>query len=81
MMPTTVEAIYEHGVLRLRRPIGLAEGTCVDIVVIPREPAPTPGKRSPAQTAAEIAALPMQSSPDGFSGEDHDRVLYGESGT
>jgi hypothetical protein len=26
---------------------------------------------------SEIAAMPMESSPDGFSGEDHDQVLYG----
>jgi hypothetical protein len=25
---------------------------------------------------SEIAAMPMESSPDGFSGEDPDRVLY-----
>jgi hypothetical protein len=43
--------------------------------VMPRESGP--GKRTPAEIMAEIAAMPMESSPDGFSGEDHDRVLYG----
>ncbi len=26
---------------------------------------------------SDIAAMPMESSPDGFSGEDQDQVLYG----
>jgi predicted DNA-binding antitoxin AbrB/MazE fold protein len=37
-MTTTVEAIYEQGVLRLIQPLSLAEGTRVDIIVMTREP-------------------------------------------
>jgi len=29
----------------------------------------------PAEIISEIAAMPMESSPDGFSGEDHGQVL------
>jgi hypothetical protein len=32
---------------------------------------------SPAEILAEIAALPMENS-EGFSGRDHDQILYGE---
>jgi predicted DNA-binding antitoxin AbrB/MazE fold protein len=83
-MTTTVEAIYEQGILRLLRPIDLADGTRVEVVVTPCDLAPEDQpprrKRTPAKVAAEIAALSMQSSPEGFSGEDHDRILYGEKG-
>jgi predicted DNA-binding antitoxin AbrB/MazE fold protein len=80
---TTIEAVYEQGVFRLSRPIDLADGTRVDLIVIASHPAellpgePVPGKKTPAEIMAEIAAMPMESSPDGFSGEDHDRILYG----
>jgi len=37
MPNTTIEAVYEHGVLCLSRPIDLAEGTRVDVIVIPQE--------------------------------------------
>ena len=84
-MSTTIEAIYEQGVLRLSRPIDLADGTRVDVIVIASHTTLTPvmpgesgpGKRTPAEIMSEIAAMPMESSPDGFSGEDHDRILYG----
>jgi predicted DNA-binding antitoxin AbrB/MazE fold protein len=84
-MSTTIEAVYERGVLRLSRPIDLADGTRVEVVVIaphlalapvgPSEPGPK--KKTPAEILAEIAAMPMESSLEGFSGEDHDQVLYG----
>jgi predicted DNA-binding antitoxin AbrB/MazE fold protein len=80
-MSTTIEAVYERGVLRPSRPIDLAEGTRVEVIVIARRPAgasgPAPGKRTPAEILAEVAAMPMESSPEGFSGEDHDEILYG----
>jgi len=84
-MSTMIEAVYEQGVLRLSRPIDLADGTRVDVIVIASHPAftpvmpgePGPGKRTPAEIMSEIAAMPMESSREGFSGEDHDRVLYG----
>ena len=75
-MPTTpIEAVYEHGVLRPTRPIDLAEGTRVEIIVIPESSTQGPARSTPAQVAARIAAMPVQSSPEGFSGEDHDAIL------
>lgn len=84
-MSTLIEAVYEQGVLRLSRPIDLADGTRVDIIVIASHPAlPTelldetgPWNKAAAEILSAIASMPMESSPDGFSGEDHDRVLYG----
>jgi predicted DNA-binding antitoxin AbrB/MazE fold protein len=82
-MSTIVEAIYEKGVLRLSRPIDLAEGTPVEVIVMPRSPQPTPepGKRTPAEILAEIAAMAVESTDTGgFSGRDHDKILYGDQG-
>jgi predicted DNA-binding antitoxin AbrB/MazE fold protein len=78
-MSTTVDAIYENGILRLSRPIDLAEGTPVEVIVIPRSP--QPGKRTPAEIIAEIAAMAVESpDTDGRSGRDHDKILYGDQG-
>ena len=81
-MPTPIEAVYEHGVLRPDRPIDLAEGARVEIIVLPMVPAQSaencnPARKNLAEFVAEMAALPIESAPDGFSGEDHDEVLYG----
>ena len=77
-MPTTpIEAVYEQGVLRPTRPIDLAEGARVEIIVIPVYSPRGPGQSTPAEVAARIAAMPVQSSSEGFSGEDHDAILYG----
>jgi len=62
-MSTTIEAVYEQGVLRLSRPIDLADGTRVDVIVIASHPAltpvmpdePGPRKRTPAETMSDIA--------------------------
>jgi predicted DNA-binding antitoxin AbrB/MazE fold protein len=75
-MTTTVEAIYENGVLRLSRPIELAEGTPVEVTV--RTMAPQPGERTPAQIIAEIAALAVESDEPTSVARDHDRYLYGK---
>ncbi len=65
-------------------PIDLADGTLVQVVVTSQSASPlaptskaSSQKRTPAEILAEIAALPMQSTQEGFSGEDHDRILYG----
>ena len=80
-MTTTAAAIYEHGVLRPLTPLPLAEGARVEVTVT--------DDASSAQAAEigragdllrEVAALPMESSQAGFSGRDHDRILYGGPG-
>ena len=75
-MTTTVEAIYERGVLRLIQPLSLAEGTRVDVIVITQEP--TAEGRMPADILATIAALPMEDGGEEFSGRDHDKILYSD---
>jgi len=77
-MTTTVEAIYEQGVLRLLQPLSLAEGTRVDVIVVTREH--TAEGRIPADILATIAALPMEAGGEEFSGRDHDKILYGDKG-
>jgi predicted DNA-binding antitoxin AbrB/MazE fold protein len=73
-MTTTVEAIYEHGILRLKEPISLADGAEVEVIVISREPAK--GETKPSEVLAAIAALPLEGEDGEFSGCDHDRLLY-----
>jgi predicted DNA-binding antitoxin AbrB/MazE fold protein len=81
-MSTTVEAIYENGVLRLSRPIDLAEGTPVEVIILPRspqpQPQPQPGKRTPAEILAEIAAMATPNEHPTHDARDHDRILYGK---
>jgi predicted DNA-binding antitoxin AbrB/MazE fold protein len=72
-MTTTVEAIYEQGVLRLKEPISLAEGAEVEVIVISREPA----AGEVTEVLAAIAALPLEGADDNFSGREHDSILYG----
>jgi predicted DNA-binding antitoxin AbrB/MazE fold protein len=73
-MTTTVEAIYEQGVLRLKEPISLAEGAEVEVIVISREPAA--GEVKPAEVLAAIATLPQEGEDGDFSGRDHDSIIY-----
>lgn len=81
-MPPPIEAVYEQGVFRPERPIDLAEGSRVEIIVLPVSPPRSiedcsPVRNNLAEFVAEMAALPLESPLDGFSGEDHDEVLYG----
>ena len=73
-MTTTIEAVYERGVLRLKEPIPLAEGAEVEVIVISREAAVASSK--PAEVLAAIAALPVEGENGEFSGRDHDRIIY-----
>ena len=73
-MTTHVRAVYENGVFRPTQPVRLAEGTTVDVVILQRD-APSP-RPSVVEQLAEIARLPREGPDDGFSGADHDDVLY-----
>lgn len=75
MPPVEMEAIVEHGLLRPVEPLSIPEGTRVSLTVrTPQAP------RSLAEQLRRIAALPDEGPDDGFSGEDHDKVLYGPEG-
>ena len=75
-MTTTVEAIYEGGVLRPTQPIPLAEGTRVDVVIITREVATE--ATTPAEILAAIAAMPPDGDGSEPSAHNYDKILYGE---
>jgi predicted DNA-binding antitoxin AbrB/MazE fold protein len=77
-MTTTVEAVYEKGVLRLPQPLSLVEGERVAVMVITRES--TAEVKKPADILAAIAALPVDAGGEEFSGRDHDQILYGDKG-
>ena len=77
---TTVEAIYENGILRLRGPTGLREGSRVIVTIT--EPADSDPDRRAAEFASRIAAMPLESAGRGpYSGADHDEILYSIPGS
>lgn len=73
-MNKTIEAIYEHGLIRPLEPLDVAEGTRLDVIVITHEQAKPSGNAS--EILAEIAALPLEGSSDAFAGREHDSILY-----
>jgi predicted DNA-binding antitoxin AbrB/MazE fold protein len=83
-MRRTVPAIFDAGVFRPLEPVELAEGTRVEVQV---PTAPPSEELSPEELArqqaaidemlAEIESLPIEEPDDGFSGRDHDKILYG----
>ena len=77
-MTVQIKAIYENGVFRPIEPVLLTEGERVDLSVITQGPEPDPQRLAAPLEA--IAAMPSEGPNDGFSGADHDKVLYGEKG-
>ena len=70
-------AIYEEGVLRPEHPIDLPEGEQLQLIVVARKAAAPNG--NVANALAEIAALPLEGDASGFSGAEHDSILYRQS--
>ncbi len=72
-MTVKVHAIYRNGAFLPSTPVSMAEGAEVELTV-------TADDRSATLVAGleEIARLPAEGANDGFSGADHDRVLYRE---
>jgi predicted DNA-binding antitoxin AbrB/MazE fold protein len=79
-MTILCDAVYENGVLRPLKPPGLREGEQVEVLLVTRGEAATSGAEAESAAAilARIAALPLPAEDRGFSGSDHDQVLYGE---
>lgn len=73
-MTKEIEAIYEHGMIRPLQPLELPEGSRLDLIVITHEQPKANGDT--AEILAEIAALPLESPSDEFSGREHDSILY-----
>jgi predicted DNA-binding antitoxin AbrB/MazE fold protein len=78
-MTTSITAVFEAGLLRPTRPLALAEGTRVELLIISRERNGKQPSSTAASVLAEIAALPT-SGGDPYTSRDHDQVLYGEQG-
>jgi predicted DNA-binding antitoxin AbrB/MazE fold protein len=75
-MTTHVDAIYEHGTLRLLQDVGLDEGERVKVSIV-SEMASGNGE-SPNVIFEQISALAVSRTDDHFSGENHDDILYGK---
>jgi predicted DNA-binding antitoxin AbrB/MazE fold protein len=54
----TVRARYTKGILKLRKPLKLAEGTEVQVTVTPVETAPTPRRKAKPRFTTPTRALP-----------------------
>jgi predicted DNA-binding antitoxin AbrB/MazE fold protein len=79
-MSERITAIVENGLLRPTTPLGLPDGTRLEVTIASTEVQPSPPKRkkSPAEIMAEIAALPIECpDPDPNTSRDHDYYLYG----
>jgi predicted DNA-binding antitoxin AbrB/MazE fold protein len=74
-MTTSIDAIYENGILRPLAPLALPEGQRVHVVVAADEMA---GGEGSAAILAEIAAMPPEAPADPSTSRDHDKVLYGK---
>jgi predicted DNA-binding antitoxin AbrB/MazE fold protein len=70
-----VDAVYEHGALRLLEPVELSEGQRVTVTIA--ADLPSSGTESPNSILDRIAAEAVLQPGDRFSGKDHDAVLYG----
>ncbi len=73
---TKIEAIFENGVFRPVHPVQIDEGVHVELMV--DDAVMTAVAQPILPVLAEIAALPLEGPDDGFSGADHDRVLYND---
>jgi predicted DNA-binding antitoxin AbrB/MazE fold protein len=77
-MTIHVDAIYEHGKFRPEQPVTLEEGAHVVLTIETEVPLRPP--QGLVASLTEIAAMPSDSPDDGFSGTDHDELLYGPGG-
>lgn len=85
-MSHTIPAVFAAGVFRPLEPVDLAEGTPVQVQVL-RSAGSSVDEMSPDELArhqaaiveflARMEALPDEGPNDGFSGRDHDKILYG----
>lgn len=85
-MDHTIPAVFDAGVFRPLAPVDLADGTQVQVQVPTPSANPShelsPEELTRQQAAikeflAEMESLPNEGPDDGFSGRDHDKILYG----
>jgi predicted DNA-binding antitoxin AbrB/MazE fold protein len=81
-MTYEVDAIYNNGAFVPVEPLAIPEGVRVHLRVDEQTATNVAGNmmsRAELDEFLRLAAeLPLESPDDGFSGADHDRVLYGE---
>jgi predicted DNA-binding antitoxin AbrB/MazE fold protein len=77
-MTNRIEAVYENGVFRPKVPVQLREGTTAQVTF--EEGAALKPPQPLVAALEEIARMPEQGPADGFSGANHDDVLYGPEG-
>ena len=73
-MTTKVHAVFRNGAFLPATPVPVAEGAEVELTVTS-----TDSNESIADALEEISRLPEEGPADGFSGADHDQILYGQS--
>ena len=83
-MSQKIRAIYENGLFRPLEPVSLTEHDLVSLVIGPvANGQPGDSEEIARQQQAlrealdEADRLPLEGPDDGFSGADHDWVLYG----
>lgn len=82
-MTYDVEAIYHDGVFRPLISVAIPEGARVHLRVEEQVPDDSPEAQARRRAAMDeflrlAKELPVEGPDDGFSGVDHDRVLYGK---
>jgi predicted DNA-binding antitoxin AbrB/MazE fold protein len=75
-MVRQVEAVYEKGSLRLLEPVELQDGEKVTVTISNR--LSDAEARHINEVLDRIASLADPRENEGFSGRDHDQVLYGK---
>lgn len=73
----TIRAVYQNGVFRPLQPLEIKEGTEVEVTV-PQQRKSPPDPREGISRLLRIAAMPSEGEGH-FSGQDHDKILYGEA--
>jgi predicted DNA-binding antitoxin AbrB/MazE fold protein len=84
-MSQEFRAIYENGLFRPLDPVSLTDHDEVSLVIVPPKIAASIGndttqarqRESLREALDEADRMPLESPDDGFSGADHDLVLYG----
>lgn len=80
----TIDAVYEHGVLRPLKPLALPEGTHVRVSLagktgsdqkLPNQVSES--EKTPAKILADIAAVSINHGRVETASVDHDHILYG----
>ncbi|HEX5471775.1 MAG TPA: antitoxin family protein [Lacipirellulaceae bacterium] len=79
-MTHNIEAIFDDGVFRPLAPVSIPNGSQVRLHIEERAIEDDAARRRAAmdEFLRLAAELPLEGPDDGFSGADHDRVLYGK---